>query len=116
MIATPTTQNTKRTLHICDTNLDAYHIKNAIQRVASIGVEIEKNNNQYKILVDNSNFKTANLILYTSLRTLKSVNTYAKVEALEVPKKTAKRGFITIAVEFLDGLVNKGALERSVLS
>ncbi|MDO6802646.1 hypothetical protein Q4595_09310 [Wenyingzhuangia sp. 1_MG-2023] len=117
MIATPTTPRPQKTLHICNSNLEAYHIKNAIQRVAPIGVVIEKTNNQIKILVDDCNYKTAHIILQTAIRTLKAITKNAKVETYKVPvKKKTSKNVLSIAFDLVDNLLHKHTLERSILS
>ncbi len=58
--ATPKPQ---KTIFICKNNMEALHIKNAIQRVSSIYVGIEKNNGIIEVTVRNENFSKAEKIL-----------------------------------------------------
>ncbi|MDO6737998.1 hypothetical protein [Wenyingzhuangia sp. 2_MG-2023] len=127
MIAIPTTPNPQKTLYVCKSQLDAYQIKNAIQRIAPIGVVIDKTDEKIQILVDETNFKTANLILQSNIRTLSRIkNPPPRTPRPEVEKPeevklkvVARKSVIKMAVDFIErhlNLNNRTAIERSVLS
>jgi len=126
MIATPTS-NSQKTLYVCKSNLDALQIKNAIQRIAPIGVVIDKTGEQIRILVDESSFKTANLILQNNISNLSKVKQIYKIDKtkmdepeVEVPLKiVARKNVFKMAANFFENhlnLNNKGALEGSIVS
>lgn len=65
--------SSKTSIYTCITILDAYHLKNAIQRVSAISVVIDKTNNQYKLYVSSSNYTKTTVIVQNNLRTLPSL-------------------------------------------
>lgn len=56
----------------CKSKLDAYFLKNIIQKIAVIPVSIRAYNREIHLIVDDSNFTKANLILLNQLALLPS--------------------------------------------
>lgn len=62
----------KQTVYECVNRLDAFYLKNAIERVSCISVEIIKKANFYKISVNTSNQRKAIIIIENNIYNLPS--------------------------------------------
>lgn len=67
------------TLYTCKNKLDAYFIKNSIQRVSCIAVDLKIEVGTIVLLVDDCNFDKSNTILMGQLPLLPSVVSKKKV-------------------------------------
>ncbi|MDO6738002.1 hypothetical protein [Wenyingzhuangia sp. 2_MG-2023] len=108
------TPRPQKTLYTCDSNLDAFYIKNAIQRLAPIGVTIDRVDKKFKIIIDDCNFKVANIILMSSIRNLKRNANYNSSKNSE--KATENRSMITMVFDYFGSHTQRGSFSRKIAS
>lgn len=71
------TQNDNKVVHICNSKLDAFHLKNAIERVSCICVTIKRVDKSFELSVNASNKNKAIMIVQNSIYNLPSKLAYA---------------------------------------
>ncbi|MGY6647397.1 hypothetical protein [Wenyingzhuangia sp. IMCC45574] len=62
-----------RTLHICTNRIDAYFLKNVVQNITNINLDIKKNENCIVLVVDKCNYTKASNIVKNQLSILPSI-------------------------------------------
>ncbi|MDO6738000.1 hypothetical protein [Wenyingzhuangia sp. 2_MG-2023] len=108
-------QRPQKKLHTCSTNLEAYYIKNAIQRLAPIAVMINRSDRKFHLSVDDCNFKAANIILLNNIQNLKRNSQYNKSDNSQSSQKTLpNRNIISALFGYLGS--QKNTLSRGVAS
>ncbi|MGY6647358.1 hypothetical protein [Wenyingzhuangia sp. IMCC45574] len=83
-------------LHSCASNLEAFQLKNILQRNCTICVDIQKVNHQYVLFVSESNYNKATIILQNQLEMeeemqLENTSPYLPTPTISNQEKTPKK-------------------------
>lgn len=92
-------------LYDCTCKLDAYFLKNIIQRITCISVEILRNHGELTLIVDDCNYHKAKSILDSQLHLLPSLVAKKVTEEVEEEVITIPFQSHSISENLLDSLV-----------